>query len=159
MKVVLFTRRNVGMYCLSYLVALGHEVSLVSDDKNVLWLGERLGCKTTTMEEIEDYGLLVSIHWHKIIPEMYLKQNQAINIHPCLYLYPGKNPISQYIENKDKKGSVESHYMIKEVDAGEVIHQEFFPTPICNDFASFYNIALPFYFKNLDATLNKIINA
>jgi len=157
MKLVLYTRRNVGMYCLSHLVALGHEVSVISDDPNVRWLAERYGCKVCNFETIGDFDVFYCIHGNRIIPEKYLEKGVFINQHPCLYKFKGANPIKRYVLGADTEASVESHYMVKEVDAGEVIHSEHFETPICKTYADFYNVALPYYIKCLDETLNRFI--
>jgi methionyl-tRNA formyltransferase len=151
--IVLLTRRNVGMYCLSYLVAKGYKVKLITDDNDVLWLGGRLGVEFVTLETMGDLDYMLSVHWHKIIPNEFLKEGRSINIHPCLFKYKGTNPIKRYISNGDTLGSVESHYMIEEVDAGEVIHREMFQTPKIESYAEFYNLALPYYFKCLAYTL------
>ena len=56
-------------------------------------------------------------------------------------------------ENKDRLASVESHWMVEEVDAGDVIHSEYFETPEITSYAEFYNIALPYYFSCIHKTL------
>lgn len=157
MKIILYTRRNVGLYCLSHLVALGHEVKVVTDDDNVKWLAGRYRCKLVDLETMGEFDLAISIHWNKIIPDKYLKSGIWANIHPALYLFRGKNPIKKYMEEKRRLGSVESHYMTSVVDGGEVIHQEFFHTPVITDYTQYYDIAIKFYFKTLDETLNKIL--
>jgi methionyl-tRNA formyltransferase len=166
MKIVLYTRRNVGLYCLSHLVALGHDVDVITDDKNVEWLANRYGCsRVIGMEDINRIGkfeLFLCIHGNKIINKDILINgwcNYAdfVNIHPCLYKYKGHNPIKRYIIGKDTDATVESHYMTDVVDEGEVIHSENFTTPICSNYADFYNVALPYYIKCLDETLNRFI--
>jgi methionyl-tRNA formyltransferase len=157
MKIILYTRRNVGMYCLSHLVALGHDVSVITDDSNVEWLAGRYNCDIVGFESMGEFDLFLCIHGNKIIPERYLHDWRMINIHPCLYKYKGHNPIKRYIIGKDTDASVESQWLIEEVDAGDVIHREDFTTPICNNYADFYNIALPYYIKCLDETLNRFI--
>ena len=158
MKLVLYTRRNVGMYCLSHLVALGHEVSVISDDPNVRWLAERYGCKIYNFDTMgKDFDLFLCIHGDQILPNGILVDKKMVNIHPCLYKYKGHNPIKRYILGKDTDATVESQFLIEEVDGGEVIHQEHFKTPICNNFSDFYNVALVYYYKTIEATLNKLI--
>jgi methionyl-tRNA formyltransferase len=154
MKIIFFGRRNVGMLVLTYLVAKGHEVKVISDDI-VAETAKMLGCPVVNFETMGEFDLFICCHGNKIIDKKYLN-NKFINIHPCLYKYKGHSPIKRYIENKDESGSVESQWMIEEVDAGEVIHQEFFETPKLTTFAEFYNIALPYYLKCIDKTLEKI---
>lgn len=157
MTIVLYTRRNVGLIALSYLVAKGHTIKVISDDENVLWLAGTLGCEVVDIETMGEFDIFVCLHGNKIIDKKYLVTGKFINIHPCLYKYKGHNPIKRYILNEDNHGTVESQYMIEEADAGEVIHKEDFFTGKCSNFADFYNVALPYYYKCLDATLKKII--
>jgi methionyl-tRNA formyltransferase len=158
MKIILYTRRNVGMYCLSHLVALGHEVDVVTDDKNVEWLAGRYGCPIRTFETIRmNFDLFLCIHGNKILPDWMFGYMEMVNVHPCLFKYKGHNPIKRYILGQDTEATVESQHMIVEVDAGDVIHQEKFETPICKTYADFYNVALPYYIKCLDETLNRFI--
>ena len=156
MNIVYYGRRNTGMYVLAYIVAKGHSVKVISDDLNVLELAGTFGCSVVNLETMGEFDLFICCHGNKIIDKKYLISGKFINIHPCLYKHKGHNPIKRYIENKDQKGSVESHYMVEEVDAGEVIHQEFFETPVITTYAEFYNIALPYYFRCIDKTLKKI---
>lgn len=155
MTVALLTRRNVGMIALSYLKAKGYIVKLISDDENVLWLANNLDCEIVTIETVGEYDLLLSVHWNKIIPKKYLK-GVCVNIHPCLSLYRGKNPIQKYIDNQDEFASLESHIMVEEADAGEVIHGDLFETGVVTDFANFYNVAFFYYYKTISSTLHKL---
>ena len=157
MRIILYSRRNVGLYCLSHLVALGHEVSVITDDLRVMWLAERYGCPIVSIDTMGGYELFLCIHGHKILPPKYLKDGCMVNIHPCLYKYKGHNPIKRYILGKDTEATVEAQWMIEEVDAGDVIHREDFITPICTNYADFYNVALPYYYRCLDETLNRFI--
>jgi len=156
MKIILYPRRNVGLYCLSHLIALGHRVSVITDDKNVEWLAGVYGCKTVDFDTMGEFDLFACIHGNKIIDKKYLIEGKFINVHPCLYKYKGHNPIKRYILNEDEEGSVEVQYMIEEVDAGEVIHREDFYTGRVNTFEVFYNIALPYYFKAIDRAFEKL---
>jgi len=157
--VVLFTRRNVGLIALSYLKAKGYIVKVVSDDENVLWMAKELDCEIVTMETMGDYDAIISVHWHKIIPKEYLN-GVCVNVHPLLHLgdrYKGHNPVRKFIESNETVGGVSAHYMTEIIDEGEIIATETFLTGKINDYASFYNIALPFYFKLLDRTLNIVL--
>jgi methionyl-tRNA formyltransferase len=154
MKIVLYARRNMGLVVLSYLVAKGHEVKVISDDE-VAGLAQMLNCPVVNFDTMGEFDLFICCHGNKIIDKKYLN-NKFINIHPCLYKYKGHNPIKRYIESKDQSGSVESQWMVEEVDAGEIIHQEFFTTPVLTTYAEFYNIALPYYLRCIDKTLNEI---
>jgi len=153
-KIVFYGRRNTGMYILAFLVAKGYEVKVISDDANVLYVANSLGLDVVNLETMGDFDLFICCHGIKIIDSKYLIPGKFINVHPCLYKYKGHNPIKRYIENKDRRGSVESHFMMEEVDSGEVIHSEYFETPVITTFAEYYNIALPYYFKCIERTLN-----
>lgn len=153
--IVLYTRRQVGLYALSLLKGLGYAVKVISDDENVLWLAKELNCDIVTFDSMRYFDLFLCVHGNKIIKKELLKEGRMVNIHPCLFKYKGHNPIKRFIVNGDTEGSVESHYMVEEVDAGEVIHQEFFKIA-APDFATFYNASIPYYFKTIVETLKKV---
>lgn len=157
--IILYCRRNVGLYALSFLVAKGwYDVKVISDDLNVRWLANTLGVKLISFDTMGEFDLFLCVHGNKILGREYLQKGVFVNVHPCLHLYRGADPISKYIANKDVLGSVQSHYMIEEVDAGEVIEGEFFTTPPVANHADFYNIAAPYYFKVIAKTLEKLEN-
>lgn len=156
MRIILYANRNVGLCAMSYLVAKGHEVRVITEDVLLGEMSRYYGLDVVTLDTMGTFDLFICCHGRKIIPEKYLIPGKFVNIHPCLFKYKGHNPIRRYITNRDTRGSVESQYMIEEVDAGEVIHSEFFETPVVTTYAEFYNIALPFYFRCLEETLNKL---
>lgn len=162
-KILLFTRRNVGLISLSYLVAKGHKVYVISDDIDVLWLALSLGVISRPhikyIKDFGDFDIVLSVHWNKVIPVEYFNGKPAINIHPLLHLgdrYKGHNPVRKYIESNETVGGISAHYMTEIPDEGEIIATETFVTGNINDYASFYNIAFPFYYKCLSQVLNKI---
>lgn len=163
MKILLYTRRNVGLYCLSHLIALGHGVVVMTDDTHVQKLATRYGCKVIGNGDWNEmsatnFELLLSIHGDKKVPKGFYKEGAAINIHPCLSKYKGKDPISRYIKDKEIFGTVESHWMTDIIDEGGGIYSTpEFLTGECKTHAEFYNVAVPFYFYCLEYTLNKII--
>lgn len=150
--IIFYGRRNTGMCLLPYLVAKGYLVKIIPD-ADILWLAESLKLEVVTMDNMGEFDLFICCHGDKIIDEKYLVAGKMVNIHPCLGKYPGHNPIKKYIENKDKFATVESQYLIKEVDAGSVINVVNFETGEVKDYAGFYNKALSFYFRCLDNTL------
>lgn len=157
MTIILYCRRNVGMIALSYLKAKGYVVKVITDDTNIMWLAESLGCELVSLDTMGEFDLFICVHGNKIIDKKYLQYGKMINVHPCLAKYPGHNPIFKYIQNGDRKATVESQYLIEQVDAGEVIHQEHFDTTICLSYGEFYNQAFSYYWKVLDRTLKKIM--
>jgi len=154
--VVLFTRRNVGMYCLSHLVALGYRVKVVSDDIFVSWLAGEYGCEFVTQETMGDFDLVLSVHWHRIIPVELFNGKPAVNVHPCLKWYRGADPIKKYISNMNTVGSVAAHHMTDIVDDGELICEVEFETGVVKTYAEFYNTALPIYYEVLSEVLKKV---
>lgn len=157
MKIVLLTRRNVGLIALSWLKAKGFEVAVISDDEDVIGLAEDFGCAVISMSDILDDDMLLSVHWHKIIPKEYLQNRIAVNIHPCLREgYKGKNPVERYIADGRKLASISSHHMTEIVDEGEEIANVPFVTGTCNGYADFYNIAFKEYFQILRFTFQKL---
>lgn len=154
-KIVLYTRRNVGLYALSYLKAKGFEVKIVTDDHWVRDLADYYWVEEVTMETMGDFDLLLSVHWHKIIPKEYLSKGVCVNIHPCIK-YKGKDPIRRYIENKDMTGTIDSHYMIEKPDEGELICSLSFMTGEVKNYADFYNQVVPMYFSIFELTLEKL---
>jgi len=158
MTIVLYANRNTGLVVMSYLVAMGHNVKYISDDLDIIEMGTAYNLTRVVLETMRPFDLFICCHGDKIIEAQYLQEGKMINIHPCLYKYKGHNPIKRYIENGDTEGTVESQYMIEEVDAGEVIEQEFFKTPVCKTYADFYNIAIPYYLKCIHNTLEHLQN-
>lgn len=144
------------MYVLSYLVAQGYDVKVITEDKNVERLAIQYDLQLRQLDTMGEFDLFICCHGRKIIPKKILVEGKFINIHPCLYKYMGHNPIKRYIKNKDRLGTVESQWLIEKIDGGEVIHQEKFDTGEVKNYAEFYNIAVPYYFWCIDETLKKL---
>lgn len=140
------------MYVMSYLVAQGYDIEVITEDDNVKTLAGYYNLPIVTFDTMGEYDLFICCHGRKIIDKKYMT-DRMINIHPCLYKYKGHNPIKRYIANKDKRGSVEAQWMIEEVDAGDVIYREEFDTGQVHNYAEFYNIAAPHYFSVIHNTL------
>lgn len=158
MTIILYTRRNVGLYALSYLKAKGLFVKVVTDDLEVFKMAGKLNCEVVSLADalFSLYDYFFCVHGNQVIPKDAIKKYQMVNFHPCLTQYKGANPIKRYIENKDRYATVGCHYITEEVDVGEIVHQEFFITPEVKSYAEFYNIAVPYYFKCFDAVLEKL---
>lgn len=160
MNITLYTRHQVGLYSLSHLILLGHDVEVMTDDVHLHWLAAQYGCKILDNGDWGGIGrcdLFLSIHGDKIVPMQYLSDKIAVNIHPCLDKYPGRDPISRYIKNREFFGSISSHYMTAIPDKGEVIYtSEKFFTGECRSYADFYNAAIPFYYRVISETLKRI---
>lgn len=157
MTILLYTRRNVGLCALSYLISLGYEVVVMTDDENLKWMAGRYNCKVIDNGDwkgMGDFDFLLSVHGNKIIPKKYLKERKCVNVHPTLFLYKGTNPIKKFIANKDKVGSVAAHYMTEIPDEGEVICEHKFEVPPITTHAEYYQFSLPMYYKVIDDVLN-----
>lgn len=156
-NIILYGRRTPCWIALYHLKDKGYNIKVVSDDRNVLFVAQKLGIEVRSFEERGFCDLFICIHGTRILTKHELGQSFCVNIHPALELYRGKNPIGRYIENKNIDGSVSSHFMTEIVDAGKIIDTQYFETPICNSHADFYNIAYIHYINCLDETLKKII--
>jgi len=156
MKIVFYGGQRAGIVVLLYLLAKQHEVVVVAVDSFVEGIARLFGLKMISVDDIagEHFHVLVCCHGRRMIPGMVLDFHVCINIHPCLSKYKGADPIGRYMENKDTCGSVGCHFMTGEVDAGDVIHEVFFDTPVVASYCEFYNIALPFYIDCVHHSLN-----
>lgn len=157
-KILLYGRRNVCLYALSYLKGLGYEVKVLSNDENVIWLSGSLKCELVSgFDKMGDFDVFISVHGQRIVPMKYLEGKIAFNVHPCLEKgYKGKNPIKTYIELGDKWADVSSHHMTEVPDEGEIIETVHFYTGKVLDYANFYNIAAFYYFLLIHQTLEKL---
>lgn len=158
-SVVLYGRRNTGLLALSYLWAkFWPKIEVISDDPQIIEFAKDKKIKLVDFDTMCEFDIFICVHGDKIIPSKYLVDKHMINIHPCLFKYKGKDPISRYIKNEDTEATVESHFIIEEVDAGDVIHVEKFTTGRVSSHSEFYNLAYPFYLKCLYRTLDKLSN-
>lgn len=126
---------------------------VITEDEDVEWMARKFGIPILpSVEYIKklSFDLFLCVHGKKIIANDCLVAGKMINVHPCLFKYKGHNPIKRYILGKDTDATVEAQWLIEEVDGGEVICREDFQTPICNNYADFYNVALIYYYKVLD---------
>jgi len=154
--IVLFARRNTGLYCLSHLWALGYDVKVVTDDRDIADTAKMYGCEIVSTDKMGSFDLVLSVHWHKIIPTYLFKRKPAVNIHPCLFKYKGHDPVRRHIDNKDTVGSVAAHYMTDTVDEGELINEYLFETGVCKSYGEFYNVAFFYYYKTINKVLKTI---
>jgi methionyl-tRNA formyltransferase len=155
--IVLYCNRNTGILVLSYLVAQGYNIKVITDgDRDIIKLCEYYGIDVVTLDTMDTFDLFICCHGRKIINSEYLIEGMFINIHPCLFKYKGHNPIKKYINNGDEIGSVESQYLIEEVDGGDVIYRKEFTTGKINSYSEFYNIAIPHYLDVIHETLKRL---
>lgn len=157
MKTIIFYgRAQMGVVVLSHILSLGYKVKVIPEDNLIRNMCKYHNLEIVDLETMGKFDLFLCCHGRKIIKKEYLEKGKFVNMHPCLWKYKGHDPIGKYIKNKDIEASVESHYMVEEVDAGEVIIRSLFTTPVIDSYGDFYNIALPHYVKCIDETLKKI---
>lgn len=154
--IIFYGRRNTGLIVLPFIVAKGYNVKVMSDDVTVQWTAAALGLEMVELDTMGKFDLFLSCHGTIIIKKKYLDLGTFVNIHPCLNLYPGKDPISKYIADKRIRATVSSHYMIEKIDAGEQICEVPFETPVCETYADFYNVAYRYYLICVNETLNRL---
>ena len=110
---------------------------------------------------LKNSDILVSVHGREIVKEEQLKAPRlgCINVHPYLYKYKGANPIKRAFMDKNFKGSVGVHKMTTEIDAGEVIVEEFVNVEGAKTEIEIYNILYPYYSSALLKALDIITEA
>ena len=73
-----------------------------------------------------DIELIIMAGWMKIVTEKFITSvnKKIINIHPSLLpSYKGKNPVKDALENGSLITGCSVHYVVPEVDSGELIVQ------------------------------------
>jgi methionyl-tRNA formyltransferase len=105
-----------------------------------------------------DLDLLVCVHGRKIIKKNVLEVPRlgAINVHPCLYKYPGAKPVERMLEDGITKASVGVHRMSEIVDEGEVLEEIFVDVSECKNVVEVYNKLYPHYSIALNRVLEII---
>ncbi len=136
-------------------------ISAVAYDNNVKILAKDLNIpvfsslfKDDFINSIAKSDLLFSVHGREIVPKEILEMPslRCINVHPCLYKYKGKNPIQQMLDDNNSRASIGIHYMVEDIDAGEVIVEEFIDT-IGETIVEIYNELYPYYAKAIIKTI------
>jgi methionyl-tRNA formyltransferase len=102
--------------------------------------------------------LLVCCHGREILKKEILEipEKGCINLHPCLYKYKGARPIERLLEDKNPKASIGVHYMIEEVDMGDVITEIFVDVSGCSIPIEVYNKLYIYYSLALIDAIDKI---
>ena len=91
--------------------------------------------------------ILVCVHGREIVPENMLNIPPlgGINVHPCLYGYKGANPVGRLLQEGNSRASVGVHCMVKKVDEGEVLVEEFVQVEEERTVIEVYNALYPYY--------------
>ena len=82
----------------------------------------------------------------------------AINVHPYLYKYKGKDPVGRALKDKNFKASVGIHSMGNKVDDGKVITELFTDISGSENVDEAYNKLYPYYCKSILEALNEAMN-
>ncbi|MCK5451206.1 MAG: hypothetical protein KAI70_05530 [Candidatus Omnitrophica bacterium] len=101
--------------------------------------------------------LLVCVHGREIVKDELLKLPRlgAINVHPYLYKYKGKDPVGRALKDKNFKASVGIHSMGNKVDEGKVITELFTDISGSENVDEAYNKLYPYYCKSILEALNE----
>lgn len=169
-KVVFYGARQSGIIALLTILATDkfEVVGVVPSDDLVFDLANLFNIRTEKTNNINNQkifeflkslkpDLLFSCHGKHIVGENTLDLFKwAVNIHPCLYKYKGLHPIDRLLEDGETRASVGSHWMIKEVDKGDVII-ELFKDVESKNVIGVYNELYPLYSKVIKKTLDHIL--
>ena len=132
-------------------------ISTVAYDNNVKMLAEELKIPTFSsihekqfLDSVKEADLLFSVHGRQIVPKKILDMPSlgCVNVHPCLYKYKGANPIQRMLNDNNSKASIGIHYMVEDVDSGELIIEEFIDTT-GRTVLEVYNELYPYYSKTI----------
>lgn len=155
-----------GTTALLTLLALGHRVvCVIPVDEPVEKTAKNLKLNIRKPKDLNDKkfveylkclkpDFLICCQGRKILKEDIL-EIPAVNLHPCLYKYPGADPIGRMLKEGNKKASVASHWMTPEVDRGKIIVEKFKEVEGSNP-VEVYNELYPLYAEVLIQTLKKI---
>ena len=138
--------------------------AVVTRDVAFALVAERLGypvVETIRAAPMADAALLLSVHGREIIPAETLDglTYGAVNVHPCLWKYPGADPIGRWLAAGERRASVGAHVMTAEVDAGPVICEAFRVLPACETREEVYRWLYPVYGFVVRRALDQILAA
>ena len=155
--------RQAGCVGLLALAAARWEIGhVVAYDVEVAGVARALGLPVersvhaqASVEALRGADLLVSVHGREIVPDALLRlpHGGGVNVHPCLYAYPGADPVGRLLADGNPRASVGVHRMTAEVDAGEVLVEEFVDVAAETSVAGVYNALYPAYARTLLAAL------
>ena len=162
MKTIFYGGEKAGMIVLLALTSLCDIRLVIAQDDIVYDIAKLLGLKVDRVSNINKQKLVkadlfVCCHARQIIGDALIKEykDRIINLHPCLYLYKGADPVQRMLKDGITKASVACHHIIKEVDAGKVIIENFQEVE-SKDTVGVYNELYPLYVKTIIDTINLI---
>jgi methionyl-tRNA formyltransferase len=165
MKLAFYGGKQAGLVALLSIIAKGHNIAyVIPEDEMVRRIAEVLDIpmlekdqinSDETLMKLKDARVkhLVCCHGKRIIKGKLLSLG-CINLHPCLYRYKGKGPITRLIADNNRKASVAAHWMSKEVDGGEVI-VELYKEVELDSVTGVYNQLYPLYAEAAIIALEK----
>lgn len=119
-----------GILALLTLKARGIELVCVPYGKDVEHVCRILQIRTMqSVNSKQKYynsseDVLLSVHGREIVDRNILDAKRvAVNIHPYLYAYKGKDPVERAWADKNMSATVGMHEMTEEVDGGLVIRE------------------------------------
>lgn len=120
---------------------LGNQIAGLIGRMTILVTGHEI------VDKVDDCDVLLSVHHRKIIlREIFEKPKMgAINVHPYLYCYPGKDPVGRAIADENWHGSVGCHHITELVDSGEVVKELFIDIIPSENRCEIYNQLYPVY--------------
>jgi len=166
MNIAFYGGKQAGLITLLSIIAKGYNVKIIIPEDDIIKeaaknfnipiIEKKLVNEKSTIEKFKkkNINLFVCCHARKILKQDILKFN-CINLHPCLYKYKGADPVHRLIKEKNTKASVAVHYMIEEVDAGEVIIEIFKEVEI-DSIISVYNQIYSLYSVAICKALDKL---
>ncbi|KHO46235.1 MAG: hypothetical protein QS98_C0004G0011 [archaeon GW2011_AR3] len=137
MKIIFYGGRQAGWTALMSCLARGYEiVAVIPQDETIEIAAKSLDLpifglasldNSNFHEELKKTGgeIFLCCHGKKIIRKNILDNFKCVNIHPCLWKYPGANPIERLLRDNERKISVAMHKMTDKVDKGDVIKELF----------------------------------
>jgi formyltetrahydrofolate hydrolase len=103
------------------IIAYDEQVRLLAKTMELPWVSKL----PQDFTRFDGYDLLVSVHGREIVkPATLARFRHAVNVHPCLRDYPGKDPVGRLIDDDGKVASIAAHVMTAEIDAGEILAEE-----------------------------------
>lgn len=160
MNVIFLGGRQAGLIGLLTLKAMDCPIiSAVCYDDNLKSAAGKLGIVSYgSIREVPSWtaDIVVSVHGREIVPKeiFSIPRHGAINVHPCLYKYPGKNPVKRMLKDHETLASVGIHRMTTELDEGEVIKELFVDVTGKNTVDAIYNALYPVYSIALMEAIN-----
>ena len=128
--IVASLERQAGLIGLLTLRSMGYEVMVITKDPYIAELVKNplQSIHSPEAHEImKQADLFVNVHGREILTpdELAMPKYGCINIHPCLWKYPGMRPIRRLLADGGTFASVAAHIMTERVDVGPILEQRY----------------------------------